>query len=363
MQNRRKMSGILSIVLLIGGIAWTGTVAAEELRMLMTQGSTSDQALADFKQMIQQKYQVELNITVNYWAEPKEIYQALRTKTVDMISCPHNFPKDADFKLISGKLVLPLDLANIPNYTDIIPALQKPDYLMDGENVYGVSYAYAPYGLAYNSAMFPEPPTTWNILWDPQYAGKYAISSGVYELNALITGLALGLDKTQLGEFAAINTPEFQEKLAALAKNAGAMWTATDTAAELQGKTLAAAWGYSFHELKEKGEEWRFAEPKEGTSVGIGSFLISHTLRDNEMMKKIAEEWLNYTISPAYQMNVIMGAYFPVNLTIKNDIDPALAAYYHLDDPNYFKEQMIPWPMLDKQTRTAFELFWKKATR
>lgn len=361
MRNKYSMSCLLSILLLLGGIVWTA--GAEELRMLMTQGSTTDQAVAEFKQMIQQKYQVELNITVNYWVEPKDIYQALKNKTVEIISCPHNIPKDPDFKLIDGKLVLPVDLANVPNYNDIIPALQKPDYLTEGESVYGVSYAYAPYGLAYNSAMFSEPPTSWDVLWDAQYAGKYAISSGVYELNALITGMALGLDKSKLGDFATINTPEFQEKLMALAKNAGAMWTATDTAAELQGKALAAAWGYSFQELKTKGEEWRFAEPKEGTSVGIGSFLISHTLRDNPTMKKIAEEWLNFTISPDYQKNIILGAYFPVNLTIKDSIDPALAAYYHLDNPNYFKDRMIPWPMLDKKTRAAFELFWKKATR
>lgn len=363
MRNKHRITWIVSLLCLIGGIIWAGATSAEELRMFIVQGTTSDQILAEFKQMIQQKYQVQLNITVNYWVQPDEIYQALRNKTVDIISCPHNIPKDADFKLIAGKLLLPVDLANITNYADIIPALQKPDFLTEGDQVYGVSYAYSPYGLAYNSAKFSVPPTTWKVLWDPQYAGQYAISSGFYELNALITGMSLGLDRTQLGQFEAINTPEFQTQLQALAKNAGSLWTVTDTADDLQGKTLAAAWGYSFQELNKRGEEWHFATPVEGTSVGIGSFAISHTLRENPTMKRIAEEWLNFAISPTYQKNVILGAYFPVNLKIKDEVDPATAAYFHLDAPNYFKDQMIPWPTLDKRTRTAFELFWTKATR
>lgn len=363
MRSEQKCAVKVSLLCLIIGLLCARPVMAEELRILTIQGTTSERALTEFTRMIQQKYQIELNIFVSYWAEPGEIYKALRNKTADIISCPHNIPKDPDFKLISGKLTLPVDLKNIPNYANLIPALQHADYISEGGEVYGVAYAYSPYGLAYNSALFSEAPASWNVLWDPQYAGKYALSSGVYELNVLITGLASGLDKTQIGRLEAVNSPEFQDKLRTLAQNAGAFWTLTDTADDLQGKALAAAWGYSFQELKNRGEEWKFAQPREGVTSGVGSFMISHTLRTNPIMKQIAEEWLNYAISPDYQVNVILGAYFPVNLAIKDRLDPDTVAYYHLDEPNYFQEQMIPWPMLDKRTRTAFELFWKKATR
>lgn len=363
MRAIHKILRMIGIGCLVGGIVCSGSAIAEELRILTVQGTTPERALAEFRQMIQRKYQIDLTISVTYWAEPGEIYKALRNKTADIISCPHNIPEDADFKLISGKLTLPVDLANIPNYADLIPALQHADYISEGDDVYGVAYAYSPYGLAYNSAVFSQPPTSWNVLWDPQYAGKYVVSSSVYELNMLITGLALGLDRTQIGQFEAVNSPEFQAKLQYLAENAGGMWTPVDTADDLQGKALAAAWGYSFHELKSRGEEWKFAQPQEGTTSGVGNFMISHTLRDNPTMKQIAEEWLNYVISPAYQVNFIVGAYFPVNLAIKDQLDPVTIAYYHLDEPNYFQEQMIPWPILDKRTRTAFELFWNKAMR
>jgi hypothetical protein len=64
-----------------------------------------------------------------------------------------------------------------------------------------------------------------------------------------------------------------------------------------------------------------------------------------------------------YQRHVILGTYFPVNLAIRKQLDPETIAYYHLDNPNYFQEQMVLWPTLDKRARTAFGLFWEKATR
>ena len=363
MRLRQKCIVSMGLICVIGGLLCAMPVVAEELRILVTQGSTTEQTIAEFEQMIQQKYQIELKLIVENWADPGEVYKALRNKTADIISCPHNFPKDPDFKLIAGKLTLPLDLQNIPNLANVIPAMQEADYITEGGQAYGVAYAYSPYGLAYNSALFSEPPTSWNVLWDPQYAGQYVLTSTMYELNILITELALGADRSQVGQLERAKTPEFQEKLRALAQNAGAFWTLTDTADDLQGKTLAAAWGYSFQELRNRGEEWRFAQPVEGVPSGIGVLMLGHSLRANPTLKKIAEEWLNYVISPDYQSNVILGAYFPVNLAIKDRFDPDTVAYYHLDDPNYAQEQMIPWPMLDKRTRTAFELFWNKATR
>lgn len=104
---------------------------AEELRILTVQGTTPERHLENFVQMIQQKYQVDLEVSVTYWPEPGEIYKAQRNKEADIVSCPHNIPEDSDCKLISGKLVLPVNLDNISNYADVIPALQRPDYIQE----------------------------------------------------------------------------------------------------------------------------------------------------------------------------------------------------------------------------------------
>jgi spermidine/putrescine-binding protein len=268
----QKWRRILGVAWVLGSLLWAASAPAEELRILTVQGTAPETAVETFRRMIQQKYQMDVTVTVSYWAEPGEVYTALRNREADIISCPHNVPKDADFRLIAGKLTLPVVLDNLSNYADLIPALQYADYISDDGDVYGVPYAYAPYGLAYNTAMFAQPPESWTVFWEPRYAGRYAVSSAFYELNILITALAIGVERSQLGQVEAVNTPDFQEKLQALAQNAGAMWTLADTADDLQGKALAVGWGYAFQELRNRGETWQFAQPREGTASGVGNF-------------------------------------------------------------------------------------------
>ena len=45
----------------------------------------------------------------------------------------------------------------------------------DGD-VYGVPYAWGPYGIVYNTAEFPTPPTSWSIFWDEKYKHRFGIN-------------------------------------------------------------------------------------------------------------------------------------------------------------------------------------------
>jgi spermidine/putrescine transport system substrate-binding protein len=337
---------------------------AEELRIMTYQGTTPEDRLEEFKQMVKDKYGVDLEISVSYIADPGEYYKALKNKQVDLINGPHNTLKDPRYKFIQGKLIIPLDLENIPNYADLIPSLQKADYATEKGQVYAVPFLYAPYGLAYNTNVLTAPPDSWAIFWEPTYAGKYAFGSD-YEQNIYITALAMGIERSQLGQFDAINSPEFLEKLTTFVKNAKGMWIGVDTADVLQGTSFSTAWGFSFAGLKNRGEIWTMAAPKEGMMGAIGNWMISHTLRDKPQLKRIAEEWLNYAISPDYQLNHLVRnlSTAPTNLSIKDQMSPEEVTAFHLDDPDYFEKQLIPYPILDSRDRKGFELLWKKATR
>jgi len=337
---------------------------AEELRIMTYEGTTPPERLAEFTQMVAAKYDIELEIAVTYIADPSEYYKALKNKQVDLINAPHNTVKDPRYKYIRGKLILPLNLDNIPNYDDIIPAFQKLDYAVENGKVYAVPFLYAPYGLAYNAGLMPVPPDSWSVFWDPQYAGKYAIGSD-YEQDIYITALAMGGVPDQLGQYDAVSSPEFLEKLTTLIQNAGDMWDGVDSADVLQGKPFATAWGFSFADLKSRGEEWRMADPQEGTMGALGNWMISHTLAAQPQLKQIAEEWLNYVISPDYQLNHLVRklSTAPTNMSIKDRMTPEEVTAFHLDDPEYFTTRLIPYPTLDSRSRKGFELLWKKAIR
>ena len=230
--------------------------------------------------------------------------------------------------------------------------------------MYAIPFVYGPYGLAYNVEKMDKP-QSWTVLWDPKYAKQYAISSDYSEANIYTTALALGIDKNKIGNYDDLNTKEFLEKLTALYSNAKAYWEGVDTADVLQGLPLATSWGFSLPELKKRGENWKIATPKEGTTGWIDNFAIAHTLRDDPKMKRIAEEWLNLAISPEFQVDVVVRGLgsSPVNLTIKDKLTPEEAADYHLDDPEFFQKNLIPWPVLDSRSRKGFDLFMKRVKK
>lgn len=281
-----------------------------------------------------------------------------------MLSPAHNIPKSARWKLIEGNVTLPVNLANIPNYNDLIPALQKAAYITEGGDVYGVPIVYGPYGLAYNTTVFPEAPTSWTIFWDPQYHGRYSISADYHEANIYMTALALGLTREQIFSYNTVNTPELNQKLKELAQYAKSFWVGVDTANDLQGLAFATAWGFALPELRQRGELWKMAEPREGTTGWVDNWMLGYALAENPTLKQIAEEWINYSISPEIQASYVHNiAQFPVNLAVSPLLTPEERTVFHVDDPTYFQDHLILWEILAERDQNAFKAMWQKARK
>ncbi len=341
------------------------TATAEELRMLVWEGYTPPELCEKFKKLVKEKYNVDLTLDIKYVAGNDDFFPALKNKTADIISPSHNVPRDKRWNLIKLKMVLPLNLKNIPNYKNIIPALQNADYCTESNNVYAVPHVRGPYGLAYNTSLVKEAPTTWNVFWDPQYKDKYAIGgSNQYEHNVSMTALAMGISPENIYDYKSLNTSEFQKKLSLLAANAHGMWVGVDDAKTLKGLSLAAVWGFSLPELKNMGETWKIAEPKEGTTGWVDNFMISSALKDKPKLKQIAEEWLNFVLSDDYQTYDVRGlACAPVTTTVKNKLTPEEISQFHLNDPAHFQKNRILWKVLSKQGRKGLERLWTNAIK
>lgn len=360
--NHITRFGCLYILLFV--MTFSSPGKAEELRILCWEGYAAHQYTERFEHYVKKKYGLDLTVTVNHVSDPQEFFDSIRARKVDLISPAHNIPKSDRWPLIRGKIVIPLDLANIPNYKQIIPELQKADYITQDNQVYGVPIVYGPYGLAYNTNIVKEEPTSWNVLWRPEYAGKYAISADYFEANIYITALASGLTPEQMFHYDVeiFITREFRKRLRALAQNAKTFWTGVDTADTLQELALATAWGFSFPELRKRGEVWKMALPEEGTTGWVDNWMIGYSLKDKPQMKRIAEEWINYSISPEVQVSYLRNvAQFPVNLSIKHLLQLEETRAYHLDDPSYFRNHLILWKPLSKRQLNAFKKLWSEA--
>ena len=75
---------------------------------------------------------------------------------------------DASTRLIRGKKVQPINISLIPSWSKVDPRLQDaPWHTVDGEH-YGTPYQWGSNVLMYNTDVFPEAPTSWNVVFEEQ---------------------------------------------------------------------------------------------------------------------------------------------------------------------------------------------------
>ena len=185
-----------------------------------------------------------------------------------------------------------------------------------------------------------------------------------YVHNVSIAALASGISEENMNNYKMVNNPDVKTKLNQLAANSAPMWEGVDTPEKLKGLSLAIVWGFSFPALAELGQIWKIAEPKEGTTGWVDNFMISHTLENKPKLKMIAEEWLNYTLSDAYQLYDVRGlACAPVTTTIKSKLTPEEITAFNLDDPKHFQNNRILWKILEKKDRKGLERLWSNALK
>lgn len=354
---------------MVSVLLFANSAFSETLRMMVWDCYAPDEKqVREFETLMEKKYGKKITIEVNKnVSSPDDFYDAVRGEKTDMFTPSHNLIKDNRFNYIQNQLLVPINLDNIPNYKDIVPFLQKADYITDHDKIYGVPISLGAYGLAYNTGIVKEAPDSLNILWQPEFQNKYSMSSDYYEANLYIAALALGRKGAELWDFERmVDDPEFQNKLRILAQNAAKLWITPDTADDLAGMALAISWGTSFPELKNRGEIWKMATPKEGTLGSVDNFVICHTLRDNPFLKQIAEEWLNYVLSPEYQAEHICRTLnlSPITVSAKNHLRPEEIAEFHLDDPEYFSKQYMLWPIIQtKRERNGMKFLWDQAVK
>ena len=82
-------------------------------------------------------------------------------------------------------LLEPLDMAAIPNFSNIDPQYLNQYY--DPGNKYTVPYMWGTTALAYNKANVPFEPKSWADLWDPAFESKLVLLDDSRE----VPGMAL----------------------------------------------------------------------------------------------------------------------------------------------------------------------------
>lgn len=271
--------------------AYQPAQAAGELRLLVWEGYADDDWVEEFEQMY------DADVSVVYLTSDDEMWTKLKGSDgadFDVFSVNTGGLQ----KFIDHGLVTPVDLDKIPNRANQLPAFQDPaqvpTVLQPDGKVYGVPLAWGSIGLIYSTEEFPEPPTSWDVMWDPKYAGRVLTfdSSGQ---NISLGALALGYkDPYHL-------TPEQMEaakaKLIELRKNLKTYYQSFEEGVQIWENSDPVLM-YSMGELqiaalKRDGYPANYTIPDEGGMGWLDVLSITKGVKDIDL----AHKWIDFFIS------------------------------------------------------------------
>ena len=191
---------------------------------------------------------------------------------------------------IMGRLGLlaKLDLKRIPHVQDL--ELHLSNLPFDPTQQFAIPYLWGTVGIGYNSEFVPDVPTSWDILWDPQYSGRISMLNDQRE----VFGLAL----RALGYSLNSNNPrliqEAKNKLIVQKPLVKAYTSELYDHLLVSGDVvLAHAWGGPVARAMRENPSIRYAIPQEGGTIWTDCLAV---LASSEK-KMLAMDFMNYLLS------------------------------------------------------------------
>ncbi|MCI8816377.1 MAG: ABC transporter substrate-binding protein [Angelakisella sp.] len=195
-------------------------------------------------------------------------------------------------RMIEEEMLLPLDLANIPNFEGAIGERYK-NPMYDPENRYSVPYTWGTVGLIYNTTMVDESDLidSWSYLWDPVYAGNMLMFSNSKD--------AFGIAFKMLGYPINAESREQLDRATQLLKEQKPLLQAyvmDEIFDKMTGGEAALAPYYAGDAvtMMEDNPDLRFVIPKEGSNIFTDAMCIPKEARN----KELAEMYINFMLEP-----------------------------------------------------------------
>ena len=193
-------------------------------------------------------------------------------------------------RLIEEDMLAELDYSHIPNFDLIDDTYKNLSY--DPENKYTVPYAWGTLGIIYNTTMVSGPITSWDAMFDPQYAGQVLmINNSRDALAAALLDLGYSINTTDPGQL------EEAFNLLKNAKDSGVYqaFVMDEVFQKMEGGNAAIAMYYAgdYLTMLDNNPDLKFVVPKEGSNWFVDAMCVLKTAQHKEE----AEAWINFIAS------------------------------------------------------------------
>lgn len=192
-------------------------------------------------------------------------------------------------KMIQEGMLAPLNKENIPNFSKIGESYTSMAY--DPQDEYSVPYTWGTVGIIYNTEMVEEAPTSWDALWDVEYAGNILMfnnSRDAFAIGAKKLGMSLNPQTVEEVEIIA------QELKAQ--KNVVQAYVMDEIFDKMSGGEAAMAPYYAGDAITmiDESPQLDFVIPEEGTNYFVDAMCIPANAKN----KEAAEIFINYMCEP-----------------------------------------------------------------
>jgi spermidine/putrescine-binding protein len=297
-------------------------------------------------------------VSASYMGSSDELVAKLRGGSAgnyDVIS-PSS---DVAGSITAAGLAAALDLSKIPSYSQLSAQLTSLSLVRAGGQIYGIPFTWGPDPIIYDTTVFPQPPDSWSIFWDPKYKGKVSVWDDVSTI--YMAAQVLGYDKPDPSQLYNLNDDQLQavkKKLLELKPNVRKMWA---TGGELTNLfesheiVIAMGWPLNTADLKKAGFPVGETIPKENTTGWIDHLMITAGSEN----KELAHKFLEYMVEARTQKLVSDKThYVPANPQAGQFMTPEELKTLHLDDVDNYQKRLYFWQ--DVPRRQKYVEIWNE---
>ena len=337
---------LIAAAVLLGGCK----KPAPTLSLLVWEGYADPSFLHQFEESCHCK------VTAAYMGSSDELVAKLRggaASNYDVIS-PSS---DVATTLARSGLIAPLDLARIPNYSQISPSLTSLPLVKNDGKTFGVPLVWGPNPLLYDTTYFSRAPESWSELWDPKLKEKISVWDDLSTL--YMAAQVLGFDKPDPNAIYNLSNAQLEQvrqKLLALKPNIRKLWTTGGELTNLfQNHEIIAAMGWPLmtNQLRKIGYPIGETIPREGTTGWIDHLMITSSSEN----KELAYQFINYMIAAQTQKQLSdVTGYTPANAQAAALMTKEQQHNLHLDDVSDYQKKIIFWQ--DVPRRAKYTEVW-----
>lgn len=295
------------------------------------------------------KFEEETGYTVNYstYDTNESMYSKLTSGSAsyDLV-----FPSDYMIeKLISEDLAEEINFDNVPNYKYIGDEYKNLSY--DSENKYSVPYMWGTIGIIYDPNVVTEEVSSWDLLWNTDYAGETVVFNSVRDAMGLaLKRLGYSMNSTNAEEIAKATDSLIELKTNKITK----AWVVDEVKDMMIGgeASIATVWSGDANYIMNENPDLKYVVPDEGSNKWFDAMVIPKGSKNKEG----AEAFINFLTDPDNALqNVEYIEYYTPNTKTFEMLDEETQETYPseetLDNCEIFKN-------LDKDTLQLYNDEW-----